>query len=96
MKTKVEKEKVMSAYNTLMILKRDWDVFSLVAKSGPIIVTEIFIKLRIDQTKASFKLSQLKECGLVEAQRQGKNVFYSITPKSLLVAKSINKFVNQK
>ena len=41
-------------------------------------VTEIFIKLRLEQSVASQHLAVLRKAGMVNTERQGKFIFYSV------------------
>ena len=41
-------------------------------------VTEIYIKLRLEQSVASQHLAILRKVGLVNTERQGKFIFYSV------------------
>lgn len=50
-------------------------------KNGPKTVTEILIHLRVEQSVASQHLAILKRNGFVDANREGKFIYYSITDK---------------
>lgn len=41
-------------------------------------VTEIYIKMRIEQSVASQHLAFLRKAGVVNTNRKGKNIFYSL------------------
>jgi DNA-binding transcriptional ArsR family regulator len=41
-------------------------------------VTEVFIKLRLEQSVASQHLAILRKAGLVVTERQGKFIFYAV------------------
>ncbi|MCU0335023.1 MAG: metalloregulator ArsR/SmtB family transcription factor [Chitinophagaceae bacterium] len=41
-------------------------------------VTEIYVKLRLEQSVASQHLALLRRAGIVETRREGKFIFYSI------------------
>src|SRR5215218_10468584 len=41
-------------------------------------VTEVFIKLRLEQSVASQHLAILRKAGMVSTERQGKFIFYSV------------------
>jgi DNA-binding transcriptional ArsR family regulator len=41
-------------------------------------VTEIYVKLRIEESVASQHLALLRRAGIVEARREGKYIFYSL------------------
>jgi len=53
-------------------------------------VTELYIKLRIEQSVASQHLGILRRVGVVSTERDGKYVFYTINESRL---ETINKFV---
>ena len=42
-------------------------------------VTEIYIKLRLEQSVASQHLAVLRKAGMVVTERQGKFIFYSVS-----------------
>jgi DNA-binding transcriptional ArsR family regulator len=42
-------------------------------------VTEVFIKLRLEQSVASQHLAVLRKAGMVNTERQGKFIFYSVS-----------------
>ena len=52
-------------------------------KNKPQCVCKIFPMLRISQKLASHHLSQLKKIGLVEQERNGNFIYYSINKKAL-------------
>lgn len=41
-------------------------------------VTDIYVKLRLEQSVASQHLAILRKAGLVNTEREGKNIFYSV------------------
>ena len=53
-------------------------------------VTDIYIKLRLDQSVASFHLGLLRRAGVVSTERQGKFIYYSLVRDRL---REINKAV---
>ena len=58
-------------------------ILQIIHKSGDITVTELFIKLRLEQSVASQHLAILRKAGLVNTQRKGKFIFYSINHERL-------------
>lgn len=42
-------------------------------------VTEIYVKLRLEQSVASQHLALLRRAGIVETRREGKFIFYSVS-----------------
>lgn len=55
---------------------------------GELTVTDIYIKLRIEQSVASQHLAILRRAGVIKAFRQGKFIFYSINHDVLSDLKS--------
>jgi DNA-binding transcriptional ArsR family regulator len=53
-------------------------------------VTQLYSKLRLEQSVASQHLAILRRAGIVTTERDGKFIFYTINPSRL---KSINEFV---
>lgn len=58
-------------------------ILTLLHKNGRLMVTTIYVKLRIEQSVASQHLAILRRAKLVSAERVGKKVFYSVNYKSL-------------
>ena len=55
-------------------------------------VTEIYIKLKIEQAAASHHLNILKSKGVLESRREGKMIFYSLRSEALTeIIHCINK-----
>lgn len=50
----------------------------LLEENGKMTVTEIYIKLRLEQSVASQHLAILRRSGVVATERQGKYIFYSL------------------
>ena len=55
-------------------------------------VTEIYVKLRLEQSVASQHLAILRKAGIVTTQRDGKFIFYIINHKRI---DEISAFVNE-
>lgn len=55
-------------------------------------VTEIYVKLRLEQSVASQHLAILRRAGIVVTQRDGKFIFYSVNYNRL---NEVNQFVEQ-
>lgn len=53
-------------------------ILQLLHKNGRMMVTTVYVKLRIEQSVASQHLAILRRAKLVVAEREGKNVFYSV------------------
>jgi DNA-binding transcriptional ArsR family regulator len=53
-------------------------MLKLIHENGRLSVTEIYVKLRIEQSVASQHLAILRKAGFVVTEREGKQIFYSI------------------
>lgn len=53
-------------------------ILKLIHQRDRITVTEIYIKLRLEQSVASQHLAILRKAGFVTTARDGKNIYYSI------------------
>ncbi len=53
-------------------------VIDLLDDEDPMTVTDIYIKLRLEQSVASQHLAILRRAGVVITERQGKFIYYSI------------------
>lgn len=53
-------------------------MLQLLHENARMTVTEIFIKLRLEQSVASQHLAVLRKAGMVNTERQGKFIFYSV------------------
>lgn len=51
-------------------------ILDLLQKNGPTKVTDIYVKLRLEQSVASQHLAILRRAGYVETERQGKFIYY--------------------
>ncbi len=58
-------------------------ILKLLDDNGKMTVTEIFVKLRIEQSVASQQLAILRSSKAVIAERQGKFIFYKINPEQI-------------
>ena len=58
-------------------------ILHLLEKNGPLTVTEIYIKLRLEQSVASHHLSVLRTAGAVKTERDGKFVHYSLNKERI-------------
>lgn len=55
----------------------------LIDQKGAITVTELYIKLRLEQSVASQHLAILRKSNLVNTERRAKNIFYSANHNQL-------------
>jgi DNA-binding transcriptional ArsR family regulator len=58
-------------------------ILQLIHQHQQLNVTDIYVKLRADQSKTSVHLSILRKANVVYAQREGKSIFYSINYEHL-------------
>jgi DNA-binding transcriptional ArsR family regulator len=58
-------------------------VIALLEENGPMTVTDIYVKLRLEQSVASQHLAILRRAGVVVTNRQGKFIHYSIDQERL-------------
>ncbi|MES1217622.1 MAG: metalloregulator ArsR/SmtB family transcription factor [Bacteroidota bacterium] len=66
-------------------------ILKLIDEHGKITVTELYVKLRLEQSVASQHLAILRKAGFVKTIRDGKFIYYSVNTERL---KELNKFVN--
>ena len=72
-------------------------IIGLLEIDSELSVTEIYEQLNIEQATASHHLNILKNKGILNAKRSGKNTYYSINPSSILqVIECINKCENKR
>src|SRR6201991_1419782 len=67
-------------------------VLKLIDESGKMTVTEIYVKLRLEQSVASQHLAILRKAGFVKTERDGKFIYYSVSTERL---EELNKFVKE-
>lgn len=67
-------------------------IIKTIFESQRLTVTELYIKLRLEQSVASQHLAILRKAGIVKTERDGKFIFYSINPARI---ESINDFVKK-
>jgi len=65
-------------------------ILKLIDEHGKMTVTELYVKLRLEQSVASQHLAILRKAGFVKTDRDGKFIFYSVNTDRL---KELNKFV---
>ena len=66
-------------------------ILKLIAETQKITVTDIYVKLRLEQSVASQHLSILRKAGFVITTREGKYIFYSVNTERI---KEINEFAD--
>jgi DNA-binding transcriptional ArsR family regulator len=65
-------------------------ILKLIDENGKMTVTEIYVKLRLEQSVASQHLAILRKAGFVKTERDGKFIYYSVNAERL---EELNKFV---
>ncbi|HEV8287077.1 MAG TPA: metalloregulator ArsR/SmtB family transcription factor [Chitinophagaceae bacterium] len=65
-------------------------ILKLIDENGKMTVTEIYVKLRLEQSVASQHLAILRKAGFVKTERDGKFIYYSVSTERL---EELNKFV---
>src|ERR1044071_6965950 len=65
-------------------------ILKLIDEQGKITVTEIYVKLRLEQSVASQHLAILRKAGFVKTERDGKFIYYTVNPERI---EDLNKFV---
>ncbi|HEU0065428.1 MAG TPA: metalloregulator ArsR/SmtB family transcription factor [Flavisolibacter sp.] len=58
-------------------------ILRLIHQSGKMTVTEIYVKLRLEQSVASQHLAILRKAGYVQTVRDGKFIYYSVNEDRL-------------
>lgn len=58
-------------------------ILKLVHQNGKMTVTEIYVKLRLEQSVASQHLAILRKAGYVNTARDGKFIYYSVNYERL-------------
>ena len=67
-------------------------LLKLIEEEKKITVTEIYVRLRLEQSVASQHLAILRKAGIVNTQRDGKFIFYTVNFKRI---DEINHFVKE-
>lgn len=67
-------------------------ILALIDAEKKITVTEIYVRLRLEQSVASQHLAILRRVGIVLTQRDGKFIYYTVNYKRI---EEINKFVSE-
>ena len=65
-------------------------ILKLIDEHGKMTVTEIYVKLRLEQSVASQHLAILRKAGFVKTDRDGKFIYYSVNTNRL---DELDKFV---
>jgi DNA-binding transcriptional ArsR family regulator len=67
-------------------------ILKQIDESGKITVTELYVKLRLEQSVASQHLAILRKAGFVKTYRDGKFIYYSVNTDRL---KELNRIVEE-
>ena len=67
-------------------------ILKLISQKGEITVTEIYVKLRLEQSVASQHLAILRKAGFVKTVRDGKFIYYSVDKDRL---SQVHQFAQQ-
>ncbi len=67
-------------------------ILKLIDEYSKVTVTELYMKLRLEQSVASQHLAVLRKAGFVNTTRDGKFIYYSINANRLL---ELNHFVEE-
>lgn len=67
-------------------------ILKQIDESGRITVTELYVKLRLEQSVASQHLAILRKAGFLKTIRDGKYIYYSVNTDRL---KELNKIVDE-
>ncbi len=59
------------------------NIIDLLEEHGRMTVTDIYIKLRLEQSVASQHLAILRRAGVVKTDREGKFIYYSLDKERL-------------
>lgn len=66
-------------------------ILKLIHSSGKLTVTEIYVKLRLEQSVASQHLAILRRAGMVSTDRDGKFIYYSVNYDRLAEIQRLSK-----
>lgn len=67
-------------------------ILKVIDEHGKITVTELYVKLRLEQSVASQHLAILRKAGFVKTSRDGKFIYYSVDSERI---QELNQFVEQ-
>lgn len=65
-------------------------ILKQIDEQGKITVTELYVKLRLEQSVASQHLAILRKAGFVKTDREGKFIYYSVNTERI---QDLNRFV---
>ena len=65
-------------------------ILKLIDEHGKMTVTELYVKLRLEQSVASQHLAILRKAGFVNTERDGKFIYYSVNSTRI---EELNQFI---
>lgn len=92
----VDHQSIKKAISKLKTLNHNFriQILKLLDVNVKLTVTEIYVKLNMEQSITSQHLSVLRTAGLVNVYKQGKYVYYSINFEQLDYLNSIATYIN--
>lgn len=95
-KLQVDLEEIKKAFSTLRTLNHSLrqDMLNLIHTSKEIKVTDIYRKLRIEQSQTSAYLGLLRKSGAVKTRREGQVIYYSVNYEHLSAIEEGAKMIN--
>jgi DNA-binding transcriptional ArsR family regulator len=66
-------------------------ILKLINTHGKLTVTEIYVKLRLEQSVASQHLAILRRAGYVNTERDGKFIYYSVNSERVTEIQKFSK-----
>lgn len=70
-------------------------IMTLISHNDNLTVTEIYKKLRLEQSVTSQHLAILRRCGLLSARRESRFVYYKVNWDRVRQVESISKSLNR-
>ncbi len=71
------------------------NMLKLLSENQRMMVTDIYVKMRLEQSVTSQQLGILRRANIVIPEREGKKIFYSLNKKRLAeISLLINEFVD--
>ncbi len=66
-------------------------IMKLIDEHGKMTVTELYVKMRLEQSVASQHLAILRKAGFVKTDRDGKFIYYSVNESRM---EEVNQFAH--
>lgn len=96
---KIDDENLKNATNLLKAIAHPvrLSMVNFIKLNGEVNVNKIYNELKLEQSITSQHLRVLREAKLVNTQRDGKYIFYSInSPKLAYIGSLVNDFISKK